>query len=116
MKHLPLDGLAPRPGNGLSQHFNVEVVAHGFHVAVLAVPQQTARAADLQIPHGDAEAGAKSGELPDGRKSLLGDIGQGLVPAEGEVGVGLAAGAPHPPTDLVQLRQTHAVGVLNECH
>ena len=111
---VPLDRLAPCPGNGLSQHFNVEVVAHGFHVAVLAVPQQTARAADLQIPHGDAEARAESGKLPDGGKPLLGDIGQGLVPAEGEVGVGFAAGAPHPPTDLVQLCQTHAVGVLND--
>ena len=111
---VSLDGLAPRPGNGLPQHFNVEIVAHGFHVAVLAVPQQTARAANLQIPHGNAEARAESGELPDGGKPLLGDIGQGLVPAEGEVGVGLAAGAPHPPADLVQLRQTHAVGVLND--
>ena len=83
-------------------------------MAVLAVPQQTARAADLQIPHGDAEAGAESGKLPDGGKPLLGDIGQGLVPAEGEVGVGFAAGASHPPTDLVQLCQTHAVGILND--
>ncbi len=39
---------------------------------------------------------------------------RGLVPPEGEVGVGLAAGAAHPAPDLVQLGQAHAVGILND--
>ena len=54
-----LDGLALGPGDGLIQQLDVEVVAHGLHVAVLAVAQQVARAADLQVAHGDAEAGAE---------------------------------------------------------
>ena len=83
-------------------------------MAVLAVAQQTARTADLEIAHGDAEAGAEGRELPDGGKPLLGDVGQGLVPPEGEVGVGLAAGAAHPAPDLVQLGKAHPVGILND--
>ena len=51
-------------------------------MAVLALPQQVARAADLQIPHGDAEAGTEGRELPDSGEPLLGDVGQGLVPPE----------------------------------
>ena len=111
---VPLDRLALGPGDGLFQHFDVEVVAHGLHVAVLAVAQQAACAPDLQIPHGDAEAGAEGRELADGGKPLLGDVRQGLVPPEGEVGIGLAAGAAHTAPDLVQLCQTHPVSVLDD--
>ena len=42
------------------------------------------------------------------------DVGEGLVPPEGEVGVGLAARAAHPAPDLVQLGKAHAVGVLDD--
>ena len=83
-------------------------------MAVLAVAQETACTPDLQIPHGDAEAGAEGRELPDSGEPLLGDIGQGLVPPEGEVGIGLAAGAAHPASDLVQLGKAHAVSVLDD--
>ena len=111
---VALHRLALGAGDGLPQHLDVEVVAHGLHVAVLAVAQQAAGTADLQIAHGDAEAGTKGRELPDGGQPLLGNVREGLVPPEGEVGVGLAAAAAHPTPDLVQLSQTHAVGVLND--
>ncbi len=111
---VPLDRFALGPGDGLPQHLDIEVVAHGLHVAVLAVAQQTARAANLQIAHGDAEAGAEGCELPDGGKPLLGDVGEGLVPPEGEVGVGLPARAAYAASYLVQLGQTHAVSVLDD--
>src|SRR5699024_6937812 len=52
---VPQDRLAPGGGDGLVQHLHIQVVAHGLHVAVLAVAQQVARAPDLQVPHGDAE-------------------------------------------------------------
>ena len=37
---VPPDGFALGPGDGLPQHLHVEVVAHGLHVAVLAVAQK----------------------------------------------------------------------------
>ena len=42
---VALDGLALGLCDGLPQHLHVQVVADGLHVAVLAVAQQTARAA-----------------------------------------------------------------------
>ena len=82
---VALHRLAFGAGNGLPQHLDIEVVAHGLHVAVLAVAQQAAGTADLQIAHGDAEAGTKGRELPDGGQPLLGNVREGLVPPEGEV-------------------------------
>ena len=111
---VALDGLALGLCDGLPQHLHVQVVADGLHVAVLAVAQQTARAADLQIAHGDAEAGAEGRELPDGGQPFLRDVGEGLVPPEGEVGIGFAAAAAHAAPDLVQLGQTHPVGVFDD--
>ena len=70
---------------------------------VLAVPQQAARAANLQVAHRNAEAGAEGGKLPDGGKPLGGDLGQHRVAGEGKVGIGLAGRAPHAAADLVQL-------------
>ena len=41
-----------RPG----QYLHIKVIAHRLHVAVLALAQKAARAPDLKVPHGDAEA------------------------------------------------------------
>ena len=83
-------------------------------MAVLAVAQQAAGAADLQVPHGDAHPRTEGRELPDGRQPLGRHFGEDPVPAEGEVGVCLAGRPAHPAADLVQLGQAHAVGVLND--
>ena len=71
---VPLERFALGPGDGLIQHLDIEVIAHGLHVAVLAVAQQAARTANLQIAHGDAETGAERGELPDGGEPLLSNV------------------------------------------
>ena len=57
-------------GNGLVQQLHIHVIAHGLHMAVLALAQQVARAAYLQIAHGNAETGAEAGELSYGGKPL----------------------------------------------
>ena len=44
---VALDGLALGPGDGLTQHLDIEVIADSLHVAVLAVAQQTACSANL---------------------------------------------------------------------
>ena len=59
-------GFAAGGGNRLPQHLDIQVIAHGLHMAVLAVAQQAARAAYLQIAHRNAETGPEGGELPDG--------------------------------------------------
>ena len=79
---------------------------------MLGAAQNVAGAANFQVPHGDAEAAAEAGKFPDGLQPLLADLGKRLAPAEGEVGIGPAAAAPHPAPQLVQLRKPHPVGVL----
>lgn len=57
---IRLNSLSLFGGDGLVQQLDIHLIAHSLHVAVLALPQQVARAADLQIAHGDAEAGTES--------------------------------------------------------
>ena len=82
-------------------------------MALLAVAQEAACAAYLQIAHGDAEPGAEGGKLPDGGKPLGGDLGQHLVARKGEIRIRLAGRTPHAAAYLVKLRQAHPVGVLD---
>ena len=82
-------------------------------MAVLAVAQEAARAAYLQIAHSDAEPGAEGGKLPDGGKPLGGDFGQHLVARKGEIRIRLAGRTPHTAAYLVELRKAHPVGILD---
>ena len=75
--------------------------------------QQIARAPDLQVPHGDFEAGAKFREIPHGGQPLFGDFRQILVRTVGKVGVSVAGGPAHPAPELVKLAQTEPVRVFD---
>ena len=107
-------GLAAGRGNGLAQHLHVQIVAHGLHMAVLAVAQKAARTAYLQIAHGDTETRAEGGELPDGRKPLGGNFCQHFIACKREIRIRLAGGTPHAAAYLVQLRQAHPVCILDD--
>ena len=82
-------------------------------MAVLLRAQNVARTADFQVAHGDAEARAEGGELPDGLQTLGGHVGQRLALGDGQVGKGPAAGAPDPSADLVELGEAQPVRVLD---
>ena len=53
------------------EHLAVEVIPHCLHVPALRFSQQVARAADLQVPHGDLDAGSQVRKFPDRGKALL---------------------------------------------
>ena len=76
--------------------------------------QNVACTPDLQIPHGDAKAGAKAGEFPDSGQTLGGHIREGFAPGKGQVGKSPPVGAAHPPPQLIQLGEAHPVGVFND--
>ena len=99
--HLPALLLQHR----VVQQLQVHVVAHGHHVAGLLRPQQIARSADLQIPHGDLEAGAEFHILPYGGEPLGGHLRQHLAGAIGQIGIRPAGAAADAAPDLVQLGQ-----------
>ena len=91
--HRRPDRLALQFSHGLGQELGVKIEAHGRDVAVLLRPQQVAGAADLQVPHGEPEAGAELGHLLDHAQPPLRrlvDAGRRRAPA----GTRRPAGAP----------------------
>ena len=83
-------------------------------MAGLLGAEHVARAADLEVAHGDLEARTERRIFADGRQALLRDLAQRLAVAVAQVGVGVARGAADAAADLMQLRQTHAVRVLDD--
>ncbi len=96
------------------QHLGEQVEAHRAHVAALLGAQQAARAADLQVAHGNAHAAAQLGVLAERGKARHRFLGKGDVVGEQEVGVGLRARAPHAALQLVHLRQAQPLRVLDD--
>ena len=81
---------------------------------VLFRAEQVARPADLEVAERDLESRAELGVFADRGEPLDRDLRERLAGTEGEVGVGVAAAPPDASADLVQLREPHAVGVLND--
>ena len=74
-------------GDGFLQQLAVEVQADFADVAALGGAQQVAGAANLQVAHGDAEAGSQFGGLQDGLQAPLGRLGDAAAPGDQQVGV-----------------------------
>ena len=83
-------------------------------MARLRRAQQLTCAPNLQVAHGDLEAGAEFGVVADGVEALFRYFRQDLAPAEGQISIGVAAAAAHTPADLVELGQAHFVRVLDD--
>ena len=76
--------------------------------------EEVAGPADLQVAHGDLEAGAQLGVLADRPQPLVGLFGEDAVGRMEEVGVGPLSPAAHPATDLVQLAEPEEVGTIHD--
>ena len=77
--------------------------------------EDVAGAADLEVAHGDFEAGAEFGVLLDGLDALAGVAGGGHELArEHEVGVGLVVGAADAAAELVEIGEAEAVGAVDD--
>jgi hypothetical protein len=63
-QHVALEGLALVLRDGLGDEVLVGLVAHRDDVAALFAAEQVARAADLEVAHGDAEACAEGRRNP----------------------------------------------------
>ena len=61
-------------GNRLAEQLDVHVVAYRFHMPVLLRAQQITGAPNLQVPHGDLEAGTELGEFADRGKPAFRDL------------------------------------------
>ena len=107
--------LAPLLQHGVFQQLQVHVVAHGHHVARTAPAPSR-----LPAPRISRSRMAILKPEPNSANSrmalepLLRHLRRVPCPAEGQIGIGVAAGAPHAAADLVQLGQAEAVGVLDD--
>ena len=81
-------------------------------MAVLFRAQNIARPADLQVTHGNLDAGAQLRKLPDGLETLLRLLPKHLVTSVHEKRIGSPARPAHAPPQLVQLGKSHAVRIL----
>ena len=73
--------------------------------------QQVARAADLQVLERQLEPRPEVVQLGDHVQPLVGRLRMGLQRVVEEVGVGALPGAANPTPQLIQLRQSHAMGI-----
>ena len=62
-------GVARQRAHRLVEHRHVQLEAHRRHVAGLLVAEQVARAADLEVAHGDLEARAQLGVVGERRQA-----------------------------------------------
>ena len=79
----------------------------------LLVAEHVAGTADLQVFHGDRHAGAQICVGRQRGQPVVRSLGQRLLGRVEEVGVAALAGASDPATKLVQLRQAHPVGAVD---
>ena len=76
--------------------------------------EQVAGAADLEVAHGDLEAGPELGGLADRLQPLVGLLAQHPVRRDEQVGVGPLPGPADPAAELVQLAEAEQVGPVDD--
>ena len=100
--------------DSLPDEADVEVEADPFDVARLLTAEQVAGAADLEVLHRHLHAGAELGVRGQGGQPVVGGLGELGVGRVEEVRVGAFATAAHPAAQLVELRETIAVGMVDD--
>ena len=104
--------LGPEGLDRVAQQPCVQVESDGRDVSALGGPQQISGSSNLQVFHGDLEAGAKLGGRQHGLEPLLGDLAQAFVGRYQQIGVGAAAPPSNAASQLVELRQAERVGAV----
>ena len=109
-----LVGVPPVVGDGFTHEPHIEVEADTCDVARLLAAEQVARAADLEVLHGDLHAGAEVGVAGDRLEPVVGSLGEGRLGRVEEVGIGPLPTSTHSAAELVQLREPQPVGTLDD--
>ena len=84
---IALRSVAAQLAHGFLDHLHIQIVADGGHVSALLRAQQVAHAANLQIAHGYAEAGAKFRKFANRAQALIRVLRHHLVGIDGEISV-----------------------------
>src|SRR3990172_2470628 len=83
-------------------------------MAALFGAQDIARATDLQVAHGDLETGPEVGVLLDRLEPFCGVGGDAPLGVEQQVGIGSMFVPADPAAELVQVRQSVTIRIIDE--
>ena len=82
-------------------------------MTALLPTQQVSRSSNLQVLHGNAKSGPKLGSFKDSLQALHRCRCQALPFAIEKIGIGPIAAPTYPAPQLIKLRQTQPVGVVD---
>ncbi|OQA24241.1 MAG: hypothetical protein BWY59_02298 [Verrucomicrobia bacterium ADurb.Bin345] len=108
------EGFVLQVGDGALEELAVKIETDGGDVTALFRAQHVARAADLQVPQRQFEAGAEAGVALDRADPLSRVVEKVPVPRQQQVGVGLVFVAADAAAKLVQVRHAEAVRAIDE--
>ena len=100
-------------GHRLTQQIRVQVETNRVDLPALVGPQQVAGPPNFQVPHCNAKTRPQFVSLQNGVNTLAGRLGNLPPGGQQQVSVSPVVAPPHPPPQLVKLRQTKAVGPVN---
>ncbi|MNC15021.1 hypothetical protein D3C75_628210 [compost metagenome] len=66
-----------------------------------------------QVTHGYFESGTKLSKLLNRLQAFLRNFCQHFIPLVGEIGIGNPVGTANPSAQLIQLGQSHFVGIMH---
>ena len=95
------------------QHLAIQIVSYSLHMSMLRFSQEITGSTDLQIPHGNLKSTSQFCKFTNGRKSLLCHFLEHLIAFIHEKCIGCPVGTAYTPTQLIQLRQSHGIGIVN---
>ena len=99
--------------HSLVKKLEVHIISDICKMSRLARAKYASRAAYLKVTHGYAESAAELRELPYSVEPLLRDLGQHLPTLEREVSIRALVGSSDAPAELMKLRKSHIISVLN---
>ena len=109
-----LDGFALEPLHALLEQLAVKLEADGGDVAALLCAEDVARAANLEVAHGDLESAAELRVLLERADALAGVVEQRGVAWQNQIGKSLVLVTPDAAAQLVQLAQAETVGAVDD--
>ena len=112
--HRLLRRLTRQFAHRLCQQLTVQLKSDGLDVTVLVIAEDVARTAHVEVVLRNGHARAKLGVLHEHLEPPLGVGRQAARIGDEKVAVGAVAASAHPSAELVELRETELVGMVDE--
>ena len=98
----------------LLEQLAIQIETNSYDVAALSGAQNAARAANLQVAHGDAKPRAERAVLFDGANPFTRGADCHHFARKKQVGVSLVLGSPNASAQLIQIRKTKLVRAVDD--